>query len=65
MTLYRLDDATPEISKDGAWVAPDAAVIGRVKLLPRSLASWQKCSRPGGGPEHAFREIPQKFYRKH
>ena len=36
MTLYRLDDATPEISKDGAWVAPDAAVIGRVKLLPRA-----------------------------
>ena len=36
MTLYRLDDATPEISDDGAWVAPDAAVIGRVKLLPRA-----------------------------
>ncbi len=36
MTLYRLDDASPEISEDGAWVAPDAALIGRVKLLPRA-----------------------------
>ncbi|HCR66031.1 MAG TPA: gamma carbonic anhydrase family protein, partial [Oceanicaulis sp.] len=36
MTLYSLDDVSPEISDDGAWVAPDAALIGRVKLLPRA-----------------------------
>ena len=36
MTLYTLDSITPEISADGAWVAPDAAVIGRVRLLARS-----------------------------
>jgi len=36
MTIYALDDVTPEISADGAWVAPDAAVIGRVKLMPRA-----------------------------
>ncbi|WP_375549497.1 gamma carbonic anhydrase family protein [Oceanicaulis alexandrii] len=36
MALYSLDDVSPEISDDGAWVAPDAALIGRVKLMPRA-----------------------------
>lgn len=30
--IYSLDDARPEIAAD-AWVAPDAQVIGRVRLL--------------------------------
>ena len=36
MTVYALGEMIPEISEEGAWVAPDAAVIGRVKLLARS-----------------------------
>jgi carbonic anhydrase/acetyltransferase-like protein (isoleucine patch superfamily) len=35
MTIYQLDDITPEIAPD-AWVAPGAIVIGRVKLQARS-----------------------------
>jgi len=31
--IYALDDLTPEIDAD-TWVAPDANVIGRVRLLP-------------------------------
>ncbi len=31
MTLYALDDISPELAED-AWVAPDANVIGRVTL---------------------------------
>lgn len=31
MTLYALDGAVPELAED-AWVAPDANVIGKVKL---------------------------------
>lgn len=36
MTVYALGEMIPEISEEEAWVAPDAAVIGRVKLLARS-----------------------------
>lgn len=35
MTVYSLDDITPDIAAD-AWVAPDANVIGRVRLLGES-----------------------------
>ncbi|PWE17474.1 gamma carbonic anhydrase family protein [Marinicauda salina] len=36
MAVYALDDLAPEISEDGCWIAPDAAVIGRVVMKPRS-----------------------------
>ncbi|ALV28436.1 acetyltransferase [Pannonibacter phragmitetus] len=33
MTLYRLEDRTPELAADGAcWVAPTAVLIGSVRL---------------------------------
>jgi len=32
MPVYRLDGATPEISAD-CWIAPDAVLIGKVRLL--------------------------------
>ena len=32
MPVYQLDGATPEISTD-CWIAPDAVVIGKVRLL--------------------------------
>ena len=38
MTLYALGDATPEIDPD-AWVAPDANVIGKVRL-GKGAAVW-------------------------
>lgn len=34
--LYSLDDTRPEISADGCFVAPDAAVIGKVRLARRA-----------------------------
>src|ERR1700761_6191321 len=33
MPVYALDDVTPEIADD-CWIAPDAVLIGRVRLLP-------------------------------
>jgi len=36
MPLYALGEHQPELPEDGsAWIAPDAAVIGRVVLKPR------------------------------
>jgi len=35
MTIYALDGLAPEIAGD-VWVAPDANVIGKVRLLPGS-----------------------------
>jgi carbonic anhydrase/acetyltransferase-like protein (isoleucine patch superfamily) len=32
MPLYALDDVAPEIAQGACWVAPDAHVIGRVRL---------------------------------
>ncbi len=32
MPVYALDDHVPEISGDGTWIAPDASVIGKVRL---------------------------------
>ena len=32
MPIYRLDDVSPEIAAD-CWIAPDAVLIGRVRLL--------------------------------
>ncbi|NLH80340.1 MAG: gamma carbonic anhydrase family protein [Phyllobacteriaceae bacterium] len=35
MTMWKIDDIAPELPGDGsAWVAPTAALIGRVRLLP-------------------------------
>lgn len=35
MTLYSLDDQAPEID-ESAWVAPDAALMGKVRLAARA-----------------------------
>ncbi|MFW5661655.1 MAG: gamma carbonic anhydrase family protein [Oceanicaulis sp.] len=39
MTLYALNDNEPELHPEGAWVAPSAAVIGKVKL-ERNASVW-------------------------
>src|SRR5215204_2443936 len=40
MPLYALDDVAPELPRDGRyWVAPDAHVIGRVRL-GRDVSVW-------------------------
>ncbi len=39
MAIYALDGHQPEISEDGAWVAPTAAVIGKVKL-EKNASVW-------------------------
>ncbi|MCC5996130.1 MAG: gamma carbonic anhydrase family protein [Oceanicaulis sp.] len=39
MTLYALGEDTPQISPDGAWAAPDAALIGKVTLM-RGASVW-------------------------
>jgi len=41
MTLYALDDASPQIAP-GAWCAPDAALIGKVVLEDRASV-WFGC----------------------
>ena len=33
MLVYQLKDAVPEIAQD-CWIAPDAVVIGKVRLMP-------------------------------
>ena len=38
MPVYALDDVTPEIAQD-CWIAPDAVVIGKVRLL-RGASIW-------------------------
>lgn len=40
MTIYALDGISPELPEEGAyWIAPDAAVIGKVKL-ERNASVW-------------------------
>lgn len=39
MALYELDGVRPELDPDGAWSAPDAAVIGRV-ILKKNASVW-------------------------
>jgi carbonic anhydrase/acetyltransferase-like protein (isoleucine patch superfamily) len=40
MPIYSLADATPEFPSDGSyWVAPDAVIIGRVRLL-KNASIW-------------------------
>jgi len=34
--LYELDGVSPSLADDSVWVAPNAAVIGRVAMAPRS-----------------------------
>jgi carbonic anhydrase/acetyltransferase-like protein (isoleucine patch superfamily) len=38
MPVYALDDAQPEIAED-CWIAPDAVVIGKVRLL-KGASIW-------------------------
>src|SRR3954466_11533186 len=38
MPIYALDGATPEIADD-CWIAPDAVVIGNVRLL-KGASIW-------------------------
>jgi carbonic anhydrase/acetyltransferase-like protein (isoleucine patch superfamily) len=40
MTLYRLDNVSPDLPDDGAyWIAPSADVIGRVRLM-KDASVW-------------------------
>ena len=40
MTIYALDGISPELPEEGAyWIAPDAVVVGRVKL-ERMASVW-------------------------
>jgi carbonic anhydrase/acetyltransferase-like protein (isoleucine patch superfamily) len=39
MALYTLDEHGPELHPDGAWVAPSASVIGKVKL-EKNASVW-------------------------
>ena len=39
MPVYALDDMTPEIAED-CWVAPDAVLIGRVRLKRHASIWW-------------------------
>jgi carbonic anhydrase/acetyltransferase-like protein (isoleucine patch superfamily) len=35
MTIYALDGVSPELPEEGRyWIAPDASIIGKVRLLP-------------------------------
>jgi carbonic anhydrase/acetyltransferase-like protein (isoleucine patch superfamily) len=41
MPLYSLDGARPELPASGdAWVAPDAVLIGKVRLAPGASVWW-------------------------
>ncbi len=43
MPIYALDDATPDLPPEGDyWVAPDAVLIGRVRLL-KGASIWWGC----------------------
>lgn len=40
MTIYALDGISPDLPEEGSyWIAPDAAVIGKVRLL-RNASVW-------------------------
>jgi carbonic anhydrase/acetyltransferase-like protein (isoleucine patch superfamily) len=49
MTIYVLDDITPELAGD-TWVAPDANVIGRV-VLEAGASVWFGCTLRGDNEE--------------
>ena len=43
MPIYALDDATPQLPPEGDyWVAPDAVLIGKVRLL-KGASIWWGC----------------------
>jgi carbonic anhydrase/acetyltransferase-like protein (isoleucine patch superfamily) len=43
MPIYALDDATPDLPPEGDyWVAPDAVLIGKVRLL-KGASIWWGC----------------------
>ena len=43
MPIYALDDATPELPPEGEyWVAPNAVLIGKVRLL-KGASIWWGC----------------------
>jgi carbonic anhydrase/acetyltransferase-like protein (isoleucine patch superfamily) len=43
MPIYALDDATPDLPPEGDyWIAPNAVVIGKVRLL-RGASIWWGC----------------------
>lgn len=44
MTIYRLDDHAPELGAQ-VWVAPNATVVGRVRLGARASVWWQAVLR--------------------
>lgn len=38
--LYRLDDIAPEIESEACWIAPDAVLIGKVRLETDASVWW-------------------------
>jgi carbonic anhydrase/acetyltransferase-like protein (isoleucine patch superfamily) len=42
MTLFALDGHMPELHPEGAWVAPSASVIGKVKTGEKRLGLVQR-----------------------
>lgn len=49
MTLYALDDHTPEIAED-TWIAPDANLVGKV-VLEELSSIWFGCTLRGDNEE--------------
>jgi carbonic anhydrase/acetyltransferase-like protein (isoleucine patch superfamily) len=42
MPIYMLDGEKPDLPEDGLyWIAPDAHVIGRVKLGQLPVGQWR------------------------
>ena len=49
MTLYRLDNRTPQLDPE-SWVAPNATVIGDVRLLRNASLWWNVVARGDNDP---------------
>ncbi|MDR1351137.1 MAG: gamma carbonic anhydrase family protein [Zoogloeaceae bacterium] len=49
MTLYRLDQLTPQLGKD-VWIAPNASVIGDVRLADRASVWFNAVLRGDNDP---------------
>ena len=51
MSLYRLGDKQPQIG-DNAWIAPNATVIGDVRLGDNASIWWNAALRGDNDPIH-------------
>lgn len=45
MPLYRIDEDAPEVSTQIGWIAPDAVLIGRVRVGARASVWWKSVLR--------------------